>query len=103
MSTSHSITRVSPRIRIGPRTMLTAIGALLTIAAAVTILALTNTNQAALTTSVPPAQSGGPSGPEQSARQMAAFEASGYVPVSCTIRGTLMRNYHNGRSVVLGL
>jgi hypothetical protein len=40
-----------------------------------------------------------------SARQLAweirAFEAKGYVPTSCIVGGTLMRNYSTGQSVTV--
>jgi len=41
MSTTQSIPHVTPRFRIGPRTVLTALGLLIAIAVTITILALT--------------------------------------------------------------
>lgn len=38
---------------------------------------------------------------QQIARQIRAFEAKGYVPSSCTVSGTLMRNYSTGQSVTV--
>jgi hypothetical protein len=34
---------------------------------------------------------------------MRALEAKGYVPVSCTTGGTLMRDYRTGRSLTVKL
>jgi hypothetical protein len=37
----------------------------------------------------------------QLAQKIRAFEAKGYVPTSCTVSGTLMRNYSTGQSVTV--
>jgi hypothetical protein len=37
----------------------------------------------------------------QLAHEIAALGAKGYTPVACTVRGTLMRNLHTGRSVTV--
>jgi hypothetical protein len=37
------------------------------------------------------------------AREIRAFETKGYVPTSCTVSGTLMRNYRTGKSVTVKL
>jgi hypothetical protein len=37
----------------------------------------------------------------QVAREIRGFEAKGYVPASCTVSGTLMRNYSTGQSVTV--
>jgi hypothetical protein len=37
----------------------------------------------------------------QLAREIHTFEAKGYVPTSCTVSGTLMRNYSTGQSVTV--
>jgi hypothetical protein len=34
-------------------------------------------------------------------REIRGFEAKGYVPTSCTVDGTLMRNYSTGESVTV--
>jgi hypothetical protein len=34
-------------------------------------------------------------------REIRAFEKKGYVPTSCTVSGTLMRNYRTGQSVTV--
>jgi hypothetical protein len=39
--------------------------------------------------------------PQQLAKEIRTFEAKGYVPTSCTVSGTLMRNYGTGRSVTV--
>lgn len=36
------------------------------------------------------------------APEIAALRAKGYTPVACTVRGTLMSNYHTGQSVIVG-
>jgi hypothetical protein len=38
---------------------------------------------------------------QQLAREIRAFEAKGYVPTSCIVGGTLMRNYGTGQSVTV--
>jgi tRNA A37 threonylcarbamoyladenosine synthetase subunit TsaC/SUA5/YrdC len=38
---------------------------------------------------------------QQLDREIRAFEAKGYVPTSCTVSGTLMRNYRTGQSVTV--
>jgi uncharacterized protein (DUF2126 family) len=38
---------------------------------------------------------------QQLAREIRRFEAKGYVPTSCTVSGTLMRNYSTGESVTV--
>ena len=38
---------------------------------------------------------------QQLAREIRTFEAKGYVPTSCTVGGTLMRNYSTGQSVTV--
>jgi hypothetical protein len=38
---------------------------------------------------------------QQLAREIHTFEAKGYVPTSCTVGGTLMRNYSTGQSVTV--
>ena len=38
---------------------------------------------------------------QRGARKIIALEAKGYVPASCTVAGTLMRNHHTGRSVLV--
>jgi hypothetical protein len=38
---------------------------------------------------------------QQLAREIRSFEAKGYVPASCTVSGTLMRNYRTGQSVTV--
>lgn len=38
---------------------------------------------------------------QQLAREIRTFEAKGYVPTSCTVSGTLMRNYSTGRSLTV--
>lgn len=38
---------------------------------------------------------------QQLAQEIRAFEAKGYVPASCTVSGTLMRNYSTGQSVTV--
>jgi hypothetical protein len=38
---------------------------------------------------------------QQLAREIRAFEAKGYVPTSCTVSGTLMRDYSTGQSVTI--
>ena len=40
---------------------------------------------------------------QQYASEIRALEAKGYAPASCTIGGTLMRNYRTGRSVTVKL
>jgi negative regulator of sigma E activity len=47
-----------------------------------------------------PAKSGHLSA-QQLAQNIRALEKKGYVPVSCTIHGTLMRNYSTGQSLTL--
>ena len=37
----------------------------------------------------------------QLAREIRKFQARGYVPTSCTVGGTLMRNYTTGQSVTV--
>lgn len=37
------------------------------------------------------------------AREIRAYEAKGYVPTSCTVSGTLMRNFRTGQSVTVKL
>jgi hypothetical protein len=39
--------------------------------------------------------------PKQLANEIRTFEAKGYVPTSCTVSGTLMRNYSTGQSVTV--
>jgi hypothetical protein len=39
--------------------------------------------------------------PQQLAKEIRTFEAKGYVPTSCTVSGTLMRNYSTGQSVTV--
>jgi hypothetical protein len=46
---------------------------------------------------------GGPVSASQYASETRALEANGYVPTSCTVRGTLMRDYLTGRSVTVTL
>jgi hypothetical protein len=46
-------------------------------------------------------KSGGRVSAQQYAGEIRALEAKGYVPASCTIGGTLMRNYRTGRSVTV--
>ena len=50
-----------------------------------------------------PVKSGGRVSAQQYAGEIRALEAKGYVPASCTIGGTLMRNYRTGRSVTVKL
>jgi predicted Abi (CAAX) family protease len=38
---------------------------------------------------------------QQVARETRALEAKGYVPTSCIVSGTLMRNYRTGQSVTV--
>ena len=38
---------------------------------------------------------------QQLAREIRAFEAKGFVPTACIVRGTLMRNYSTGQSVTV--
>lgn len=38
---------------------------------------------------------------QQLMREIRTFEAKGYVPTSCTVGGTLMRNYNTGQSVTV--
>lgn len=38
---------------------------------------------------------------QQLAREIRTFEAKGYLPTSCTVSGTLMRNYSTGQSVTV--
>ena len=38
---------------------------------------------------------------QQLAREINVFEAKGYVPTSCIVGGTLMRNYSTGQSVTV--
>jgi hypothetical protein len=38
---------------------------------------------------------------QQLARDIRTYEAKGYVPTSCTVAGTLMRNYRTGQSVTV--
>jgi hypothetical protein len=38
---------------------------------------------------------------QQLAGEIRAFEAKGYVPTSCIVGGTLMRNYRTGQSVTV--
>lgn len=40
---------------------------------------------------------------QQVERQIRTLEAEGYVPTSCTVSGTLMRNYSTGQSVTVKL
>ena len=50
MSTPQTITRVTPRSRIRPGTVLTTLGVLIAIAATIVILGLTGTHHTTLTT-----------------------------------------------------
>lgn len=50
-----------------------------------------------------PVKSGGRVSAQQYDGEIGALEAKGYVPASCTIGGTLMRNYRTGRSVTVKL
>ena len=40
---------------------------------------------------------------QQLAREYRSLEAKGYVPTSCTVSGTLMRNYSTGQSLTVKL
>ena len=50
MSTPHTIARVTPRLRIRPGTVMTALGVLVAIAVTIGILALTGTHHTTVTT-----------------------------------------------------
>jgi hypothetical protein len=50
MSTPHTITRVTPRLRIRPGAVLTALGVLVAIALTIGILAVTGTHHTTITT-----------------------------------------------------
>ena len=64
MSTPQSIPRVTPRIRIGIGTVLSALGVLAAIAATITILALTGANHTTATNPVAASQVVGASTPQ---------------------------------------
>ena len=51
--------------------------------------------------SIPCKQHAGHVSAQQLARKIRALEAKGYVPTSCTVSGTLMRNYSTGQSMTV--
>ncbi len=56
MSTPHTITRVTPRSRIRPGAVLTALGVLVAIAVTIVFLALTGTHRTTVTTAATSSQ-----------------------------------------------
>jgi hypothetical protein len=78
------------------------------LAAVLILLAVCLAATAALTYSgahanLRPVKNVGLASAQRLARETAALEAKGYVPVACTVTGTLMRDYHTGRSVIVPL
>ncbi|HTU88249.1 MAG TPA: hypothetical protein VMF57_21895 [Solirubrobacteraceae bacterium] len=63
MSTPQSIPHLTPRSRIRPGTLLTALGVLFAIAVSIVILALTNANHTTIATPATPAQAAADSTP----------------------------------------
>jgi hypothetical protein len=53
--------------------------------------------------SAPPNHHGGHLSAQQLEREIKGWEAKGYVPVACTVNGTLLRNYRTGQSVTVKL
>ncbi len=52
-------------------------------------------------TQSPAKQHAGHASAQQLVRQIRMFEAKGFVPTSCTVDGTLLRNYSTGQSVTV--